>query len=277
MKRLRQCMGSLATSALLLFGGAEAAGQGETGSIAGVVKDETGLALPGVTVQVSSPALIEGSRATTTDGDGRYQMVSLRPGTYAVRFELPGFGTVQRAGIELTAAFTATVNGDMKVGGLEESVTVSARAPIVDVKSVTQQRSVTRDVIDALPTAKTFGALGALIPGVIVNRPDVGGSAGDLSTSLTIHGSRSADSQIMMDGMSTANGQGAGSYGHFFANTIFQEVTIETGGMSAEYDGGGVRSNLIPREGGNTFKGLFFASYTDHNFNSTAVPDNLPT
>jgi hypothetical protein len=110
---------------------------------------------------------------------------------------------------------------------------------------------------------------------VVVNRPDVGGSAGDLSTSLTIHGSRSADSQIMMDGMSTANGQGSGSYGHFFANTVFQEVTIETGGMSAEYDGGGVRSNLIPREGGNSFKGVYFAAYTDHNFNDKSVSPEL--
>ena len=175
MRSLRMGVSCIATWAMLLFGSVEEAhAQGDTGTIAGTVKDETGLNLPGVTVQVSSPALIEGTRSTVTDGDGRYQMISLRPGAYRVTFELPGFGTVQRAGIELSAAFVATVNAEMKVGGLEEAITVTARTPTVDTKSVTQQRSVSRDVIDALPTAKTRKSPSCSTPWSVTKRARVG-------------------------------------------------------------------------------------------------------
>jgi TonB-dependent Receptor Plug Domain len=119
---------------------------------------------------------------------------------------------------------------------------------------VTQQKTTSREVMDALPTAKPFGSLSALIPGVTVSRFDVGGSSGDLGTSLTIHGSRTSDSQSMMDGMSVANGLGAGSYGHFFNNGMLQEISVETGVMLAEHEVAGVRSNLIPREGSDAFK-----------------------
>jgi hypothetical protein len=275
MSRTRICGASLAALTVWLLLPAVAHAQGETGVIAGTVKDAQGLALPGVTVEAASPVLIEKVRSVSTDGDGRYQVINLRPGTYTVNFELPGFNRVQREGVQLTAAFTATVNAEMQVGGVEETITVSGSSPVVDVKGVAQQRTVNRDLIDALPTGKNFGALGVLVPGVTSSRSDVGGSSGDLSSSLAIHGSRNSDSQIMMDGMSVANGQGSGSYGHFFNNGIFQEVTTETGGMSAEYDVGGVRSNLIPREGGNTFKGVLFGTYTNSDFNSDNVSDDL--
>ena len=176
--------GRAAALAACLLVPATALAQGETGAIAGAVRDSTGLALPGVTVEASSPALIEKVRTVATDGEGRYQLINLRPGDYTVSFELPGFNRVIREGVTLTAAFTATVNAEMRVGGVEESVTVVGSSPVVDVKGVVQQRTVSREVIDALPTSKTFGALASLIPGVTVNRPDVGGSAGDLSTSL---------------------------------------------------------------------------------------------
>ena len=163
----------------------------------------------------------------------------------------------------------------MRVGGLEETITVVGGSPIIDTKTVTQQRTVSRDVMDSLPTAKTFGSLGALIPGVTVSRPDVGGSSGDLGTSLSIHGSRTGDSQILVDGMSVANGLGAGSYGHFFNNGMLQEISVETGGMLAENDAAGVRSNLIPREGGDTFKGSLSGNYTNGSLNSRNTSDEL--
>src|SRR5688500_6795368 len=97
----------------------------QTSTIAGVVRDASGGVLPGVTVEVASPALIEKVRTVVTDGDGRYSIVSLRPGIYSVTFTLPGFGAVKREGIELTSDFTANVNADMKVGTLEETITVT--------------------------------------------------------------------------------------------------------------------------------------------------------
>src|SRR5213075_2879028 len=110
-----------------------AAAQGvATGSIAGVVKDASGAVLPGVTVEASSPALIEKSRTAVTDDQGAYKIVDLRPGVYAVTFFLAGFGTVKREGVELTSNFTAPINVELKVGSLEETITVTGESPVVD-------------------------------------------------------------------------------------------------------------------------------------------------
>jgi hypothetical protein len=93
-------------------------------AITGVVKDTSGGVLPGVTVEVASPVLIEKVRTVSTDGTGQYRVVDLRPGTYSVTFTLPGFRTVKRDGIELTGTFVATVSADLSVGQLDETITV---------------------------------------------------------------------------------------------------------------------------------------------------------
>jgi len=124
------------------------------GSIAGIVKDASGAVLPGVTVEASSPALIERTRSVVTDGTGQYKIVDLRPGTYAVTFALPGFSTVKRDGVELNGAFTATVNADMRVGAVEETITVSGETPIVDIQSTTRQQVLDHAVIDTVPTGR---------------------------------------------------------------------------------------------------------------------------
>ena len=111
----------------------------QTGQIVGVVRDASGAALPGVTVEATSPALIEKSRVTTTDANGRYRITSLPVGQYSVTFRLEGFSTVRREGIALTADFTANVNAEMKVGEIKETVTVVAEAPVVDVQSARVQ------------------------------------------------------------------------------------------------------------------------------------------
>ena len=254
-----------------------AAAQGETGTIAGVVKDATGGVLPGVTVEAASPALIEKIRAVVTDGDGQYKIINLRTGTYSVTFGLPGFNTVRREGIDLSAGFTATVSSELRVGSVEETITVRGESPIVDVQNVSQQKTVSRDIMDSLPAAKTFGSYAVLIPGVTISSPDVGGAYGDLSISLAVHGSRNNDSQIMVDGMPARNGIGAGGgqYGQFFNNGMMQEISFETAGMSAELENAGVRSNIIPREGGNIFKGVLFGNFTNSSLNSSNVSDAL--
>ena len=124
-----------------------AVGQGvalaQNGSIAGVVRDTSGGVMPGVTVEASSPALIEKVRTVVADADGRYSIIDLRPGTYTVTFSLVGFSTVKREGIELTGGFTASVNADLKVGGLEETITVSGQSPLIDTQSTQQRKSLT--------------------------------------------------------------------------------------------------------------------------------------
>jgi hypothetical protein len=147
-----------------------------------VIKDTSGAVMPGVTVEASSPVLIEKSRSVVTDGTGQYRIVDLRPGAYTVTFTLSGFSTVKREGVELTGSFTATVNGELRVGALEETITVSGETPLVDVQSVSRQRVFANEVVDTIPTAKIQYNLAVLIPGVSmgggVTQQDVGGSAG---------------------------------------------------------------------------------------------------
>jgi hypothetical protein len=146
-------------------------------SIAGVVKDGSGAVMPGVTVEASSPALIEKVRSAVTDGAGQYKIVNLVPGVYTVTFTLAGFNTVRRDDLELTSSFTATVNADLRVGALEETITVSGASPTVDTQNVVQQQVMTREVLNAIPAGmKSTGQVGVLIPGVTSTSQDVGGA-----------------------------------------------------------------------------------------------------
>ena len=131
-------------------------------SIEGVVKDTSGAVLPGVTVEASSPALIEKVRSAITDGSGTYRIIDLRSGIYEVTFSLTGFSTVKREGLDLTAGFTATVNADMKVGSLAETITVSGASPVVDTQNVNQQKVMSRAILEAVPTNNAVQGFAAL-------------------------------------------------------------------------------------------------------------------
>ena len=163
------------------------------GSITGVVRDSSGSVLPGVTVEASSNVLIEKSRTVVTDNNGQYRIVDLRAGSYAVKFSLPGFNSFRRDGVTIEGAFTATVNAELKVGSLEETVTVTAESPVVDVQSVRRQITIDNDTISAIPTARLYHSLATLIPGVSVSgTQDVGGLSGPVTvTSLVPIVSRS--------------------------------------------------------------------------------------
>ena len=235
--------------------------QTAAGSIAGVVRDTTGAVLPGVTVEATSPALIEKVRTAVTDGEGRYQIIELRPGTYTVTFALEGFNSVRREGIQLTTGFTAAINADLQVGSVAETITVSGQSPVVDLQNTKQQVVVTRDVIDSVPTGRSFQNLGVLIPGVtggqVVGSPvnqDVGGSSGQSFMTLAIHGGRQTDQRIDLDGMSTSAWTRPDSSAIVFTDGNIEEYNISVAADSADTETGGVRINLIPREGGNTFK-----------------------
>src|SRR5438309_1062391 len=137
-------------------------------SISGLVQDSSGAVLPGVTVEVSSPALIEKARSTITDSAGRYSIVDLRPGTYTVTFTLAGFNTVKREGIVLTGTFDAQVNADLRVGSIQETITVSGASPVVDVTNNITQVVLTKEQIEVLPGDRTLKGRSALIPGVVI-------------------------------------------------------------------------------------------------------------
>jgi hypothetical protein len=255
----------------------------QTGSIAGVVKDTTGSILPGVMVEASSPALIEKIRTATTDEKGQYKIVDLRPGIYTVTFALQGFNTVKREGIEVTTQFTAPVNGELRVGAIQETVTVTGETPVVDTQRVQQVKVMTRDVIDAVPTGKTFQNIGVLVPGVVVGAGgtgatpyDVGGSSGEQQVQMAIHGGATADMVVQMDGMRFNNLCGSGSYTGVSGNDGgVEQIAFETGAISAEMGTGGIRVNLIPKEGGNSFKGGFFLNGTSGSLQSNNLTADL--
>ena len=262
----------IATSACAILGGGIAFGQ--TGSIAGVVKDTSGAVLPGVTVEATSPVLIEKVRTATSDGQGQFKVIDLRPGTYTVTFTLTGFNTVKREGIVLTSDFTATVNADLRVGAMEETVTVTGESPLIDTQSVTQKKSLTHEAIDGLPTGRSFQNLSVLVPGVQTSlaSQDVGGTGGDRFQTLSVHGSRADQMPLVMNGMpfNNMNNTGGGYNTTLVVNTgTVQEMTVTTSGLAAEARSSGVLTNIIPKEGGNNFRGGFFG-----NFSNTSLQSN---
>ena len=214
-----------------------------------MVQDASGAVLPGVTVEATSPALIEKMRAAVTDGSGRYSIVDLRPGTYEVSFSLAGFSTIKREGVVLSGNFDAPVNAELRVGSLEETITVSGASPVVDVTNTLTQTVLTKEQIEVLPGGRTIQGRAALVPGVMVTSANTG---------VIAHGSASTDSHTMIDGYKSGMhlvGRGTGRLG-VGSVTQTQEATIEelvydAAGQGAEYAFSGVRMNMIPKEGSN--------------------------
>jgi Carboxypeptidase regulatory-like domain len=240
------------TSLFLAPPAARAQGSG----IAGLVRDATGGVIPGVTVEAASPSLIEKVRTTVTDEVGRYNIVDLRPGTYTVTFMLPGFATLRREDVELTSGFTATVNAEMTVGAVGETVTVTGATPVVDTQSVRTQQVMKTEVLESLPSGMrdpaAFASLTLGATASTAGRNDVGGNQGENNTGLGMHGSRGDDGRLSYDGMNANNfyGGGGGQQRSWRFNMVaVQEVVVDTGGNSAEIETSGANMNLIPREG----------------------------
>ena len=235
-------------------------------SITGVIRDTSGAVLPGVTVEAASPALLEKVRTVVSDNSGQYRIENLRPGMYVVTFTLPGFATVRREGIELEGSFVASVNSEMRVGGLEETVTVTGESPSVDVQSTLRQRVFDAELLEAIPSSRAPQRVAALLPGVTMQRQDVGGIQGDGTGRglVTVRGV--SDARMNINGVSNqATSQSVTAADGAYNMAAYQEMAVDTGGTGAEQSQGGLRMNMIPRDGGNTFRGFFLASYADNN------------
>jgi hypothetical protein len=257
---------------LILFAPVVASAQ--TSAIVGTVRDASGGVLPGVTIEVSSPALIEKTRSAVSSGSGTYSIPSLRPGTYSVKFELPGFSTIIREGVELTSDFTATINADLKVGALEETLTVTGESPIVDTSNITQRVVMTQEVRDALPTGRNIQAVGIMIPGTSLAvggggalSRDVGGSGNLQQSPLQYRGS--GDTVQTIEGLRLNNLCAQGAYsGVYWNDASFEEYSYVTGADSAEMGQGGMRVNMVPRDGGNSFRGSMVMNWAGEGFGS---------
>jgi hypothetical protein len=235
--------------------------------IAGSVKDTSGAVLPGVTVEAASPVLIEKVRTAVSDGSGVYRIEDLRPGTYTVTFTLPGFATLKREGIVLTGSFTASVDAEMKVGGLEETVTVTGESPIVDVSSARRETTLDNEVLKAIPTVRSYNALVVVVPGVVTNLNDT--VVGTATTQFPIHGGRNNEGRMTIDGLNVGNPPGGNQPPAYVADVgNAEEVTFSTSGGLGESETGGLTMNVVPKTGGNRVSGSVFFSGTTESLQS---------
>lgn len=238
-------------------------------AIAGVVKDTTGAVMPGVTVEASSPVLIEKVRSVVTDNAGQYKVVDLRPGTYTVTFTLPGFTTVKRDEFQLEANFTANVNAELKVGELTETVTVSGGSPVVDVQTTQKRAVLNRELLESLPTGDRSVTTNS-IPAVS-RSVDVGGSNQMAHNGMNAYG-LIGQQEVMVDGMSVVSGRGSPGY---YANIDVVEESVYTAGGTAEATTGGVTVNMIPRQGGNKLSGNIIGIFGNTSTQGSNYDDGL--
>ena len=251
-------------------------------AIGGTVTDATGGILPGVTVEARSPALIEGVRTAVSDGSGQYLIIALEPGVYSVTFTLPGFSTLVREGIELTTGFTANVSSELAVGTLSETVTVTQASPVIDVQNITQTETITRDVFEILPTTRGYDSMALLIPAMNIQggptttlSVDTGGIAGEGNNRLTIHGSVESDGEVHIDGMDSGLVAMEGAPQGTPFDTGISEYVYDYSANSAEVETGGVRLNLIPREGSNAFSGGFSGNFAHSSWLANNISQDL--
>ena len=265
--------------ALLLLVGTPAAGYAQgLGSIAGVVRDASGAVLPGVTIEVRSPALIEQVRSVASDEAGRYSVVNLPPGNYDAAFTLAGFNSFRREGIRVLVNFTATANAELAVGSLEETITVTGESPLVDVRRATTSRAVTPEVIRAVPNGGTMYQLAQMYVGVSYTGPqDVGGASGSpVQSQLQAHGGRAGDEQQMVDGIRVGNmASAAGRTQQTLSPLLYEQVDLQLSGQGADVGTTGVVSNAIPRSGGNTFATTAYLNGSAEALQSSNLSDKL--
>jgi hypothetical protein len=257
---------ALATMIGLSAGAAAAQSIGATtGSLNGRVTDASGGVMPGVTVTATSPAL-QGARSTVTNEEGAYRLPGVPPGVYTVQYELSGFGTVIRAGININVGFTATVNVELTVASLQETVTVSGASPVVDVSSTRTATVFEAKQLESLPNARDFWSIMAQAPAIQVSRIDVGGSSAGTQTNYSAYDTKSDQHRPMVEGI--VNTEGTSAAGFYYDYGAFDEVSVGTGTSSAEMPWPGVLSQFVSKSGGNTYHGRLYGDYESPNIQS---------
>lgn len=267
----------LVTAAVVLFltlPGVSAAQQ--TGTLAGMVRDSQGAVLPGVTVTVQSEALISGSRTIATGDSGAYQFTGLPPGVYTVIYELPGFSTARRENVQVQVAQTVRLDIEMRVGGLQETVTVSGASPVVDVSSTVTQTNITKDLYEAIPTGRNPWVMAGLVPGVITGRLDVGGTEGMQQYNLEAFGSADSQKSFSIDGLKTNWGGGSGGATmQYYGFEMYEEYNMQTASGTAESDVSGVYMNMVTKSGGNRLSSEHNFYFMNEDLQTTNLDDRL--
>jgi hypothetical protein len=228
-------------------------------TLAGVVRDTSGAVLPGATVEATSDVLIEKVRSAVSDGSGQYRITDLPPGTYNITFALPGFNAVARPGVQVSGTGVIPINVEMRVGAIQETVTVTGETPLVDTQSTRRESVLSDEIIAAMPATRTYGALLAAVPGLMTNTGALGAMATPDMTFFTAHGGRGNEGRVHIDGLPVAasfNGGGVSTFTYDTANA--EEMQVLVSGGLGEAEAGGPSINLVPRSGGNAFSGSAF-------------------
>ena len=251
-------------------------------TISGVVRDTSGAVVGGAKVEASSDVLIEKIRVVTTNADGRYAIIDLRPGTYVVTITLEGF-TPSKQQIVLPANVTAPVDAELKPGSITETVRVEATQPTVDIENVAHPETLSRSDMDTLPTGRYMQSIASFVPGAHLNLPDIGGSQQIEQNYITLHGASSTANVYMFDGMLVNTTYLDGAIQQYIDNAAIQETTHQTSNVASEASGGGMFLNLVPKDGGNQFHVNFFGGgsggsnfWQGNNIDPTTVARGLP-
>jgi hypothetical protein len=228
-------------------------------ALAGTVKDASGAVLPGVTVEASSPVLIEKARTAVSDSTGQYRIESLIPGTYTVTFTLSGFSTLKREKVELSGSGVVKIDGDMKVGGVAETITVTGATPVVDVTTTTREVTLDNETMRSLPAVRSYSYLLTTVPGLQSNITDV--NTGPVFAIFPVHGGRGVESRLTVEGLNISNPPGGNQPPNYTADIgNSSEVTVMTSGGLGEFETAGVQMNIVPKQGGNNLSGLLAGS-----------------
>jgi len=249
-------------------------------TIAGVIRDASAAVLPGVSVEAASPVLIEKSRTVVSDGTGQYRITDLPPGTYALTFSLPGFATVKREGLAVSGSGVIAANADLRVGAVAETVTVTAASPVVDTQSVRREVVLNAETLSTLPATRGYGSALAAVPAL-----NIGGVAGAGGTTapttpsmmfFTAHGGASGEGRVMTNGMAVAAPFGGGGVSDVTYDTAnSEEMQVLISGGLGEAENGGPSINIVPKSGGNQFKGSAFYSFSGNWATSNNVDDRM--
>jgi hypothetical protein len=243
-------------------------------TLAGTVKDASGAVLPGVSVEASSPVLIEKIRTTTTDSAGNYRIESLTPGTYTVTFGLSGFSTVKREGVMLSGTGVIKIDADMKVGGVQETVTVTGETPVVDVQSTRREVTLDNETIRNLPSVRSYSYLLNTVPGLQTNNNQV--NTGPVFAIFPVHGGRGVESRLTVDGLNISNPPGGNQPPNYTADLAnASEVSMTTSGGLGEMETAGLTMNIVPKQGGNSLSGLVSVSGFSKGMQSDNFTDEL--
>jgi hypothetical protein len=273
MRRLQHCLIPVFTLVLALACVAGASGQTvstTTGAINGKVTDTSGAVMPGVAVSISSPSM-QGTRTDTTGTDGMYRFSAIPPGEYRVTYELSGFETQIREGLRVGLGFTATVNVELRVARLSESVTVSGQSPVVDVATTKTSTNFDAAQLASLPNARDFWSILAAAPAIQMQRIDVGGSAMGTQTGYSTYDTKSDQHRPMVEGI--VNTEGTNAAGFYYDYGSMEEVSVTTGANTPEMPWAGVMTQFIAKSGGNTYHGRIYADYENEKIQSRNIDD----